>query len=753
MKPNFGKGVRSRSPGGRPPISDSTRSPETRIDDISKLTLGHGRTVQSSLETEQAIVPSTSPSHREETSPIAGTCRQPADDNLVEITSPGHYFQTQSGRLLPGGQLNFDGERLAAGDPDLALILTGSSEKFDPERDSPLSICGGFKNCHVQPSLEPEYSEQQAAYVPDMDSEYSGSAQDKSRTVPSGQPALSPSSQGDMDLEPILLLQPEPRPISHDQLVVEVKGIYAGLVMVESKCVDVDEKQLKAALEKDQTRQIKLSNEQWQALIHLHKTLLHEHHDFFLASQHPSASPALSHLAGRYSMPSRMWRHAIYAFLEVLRHRLPESRDHMLAFTYIAYSMMALLYETVPTFEDTWIECLGDLGRYRMAVEADDPLDREIWSGVARFWYTKATDNNPGTGRLYHRLATLSRQYSLQQLSLYTLSLTCLHPFEGARESIKTIFNPILNDKAPVNPRSSSFETVFLKAHGLLFSGVSATQYEAAVHQIEEGLLDNYIGLVTSKFKELGVCAMNTNIAAILEYGALRQKERSKSVIRLAYEEAHRSNTVNGNFMVHPPSQTSFSLNGRGVDHSPLPLPPLESLVASLTRNEFQSSVAFISQASKLTFTMLAISLRRLGDKNVYPSVHVTLVFLFSLASVDKEMKHVEQDVPWGEICAFLNSLATPDALTSKVWATEFPRPENAAGRPLPEDFAMRGQLYATKIFPETWFSDAMIDVEERSLELPSMVAPRVERILWVGARIVSVCTILERGIILQGRH
>ncbi|TDZ38627.1 hypothetical protein C8035_v005804 [Colletotrichum spinosum] len=29
------------------------------------------------------------------------------------------------------------------------------------------------------------------------------------------------------------------------------------------------------------------------------------------------------------------------------------------------YSMMALLYETVPTFEDTWIECLGDLGRYR----------------------------------------------------------------------------------------------------------------------------------------------------------------------------------------------------------------------------------------------------------------------------------------------------------------------------------------------------------------------------------------------------
>ncbi len=33
--------------------------------------------------------------------------------------------------------------------------------------------------------------------------------------------------------------QPETRPISQDQLVAEVKGIYAGLVMVESKCIEV----------------------------------------------------------------------------------------------------------------------------------------------------------------------------------------------------------------------------------------------------------------------------------------------------------------------------------------------------------------------------------------------------------------------------------------------------------------------------------------------------------------------------------
>lgn len=155
-----------------------------------------------------------------------------------------------------------------------------------------------------------------------------------------------------------LIKQPETRPISQEQLVAEVKGIYAGLMMVESKCIEVDNAQ-------SSQNDTKLNNEQWQALIALHRTLLHEHHDFFLASQHPSASPALKRLASKYAMPARMWRHGIHSFLELLRHRLPGSLEHMLTFIYLAYSMMALLYETVPAFEDTWIECLGDLGRYR----------------------------------------------------------------------------------------------------------------------------------------------------------------------------------------------------------------------------------------------------------------------------------------------------------------------------------------------------------------------------------------------------
>lgn len=222
--------------------------------------------------------------------------------------------------------------------------------------------------------------------------------------------------------------QPETRPISQDQLVAEVKGIYAGLVMVESKCIEVDNAQSRES----PSASPKLTGEQWQALIALHRTLLHEHHDFFLASQHPSATPALRRLATKYAMPARMWRHGIHSFLELLCHRLPDSHEHMLTFIYLAYSMMALLHETVPAFEDTWIECLGDLGRYRMAIEGDDIRDREVWTNVSRHWYTKASDKAPTTGRLYHHLAILARPNALQQLHYYVKSLCVPIPLRSA---------------------------------------------------------------------------------------------------------------------------------------------------------------------------------------------------------------------------------------------------------------------------------------------------------------------------------
>ena len=301
----------------------------------------------------------------------------------------------------------------------------------------------------------------------------------------------------DLPINRGIIKQPESRPISQSQLAAEVKGIYEGLVIVERICVGI----VNAELAKPSQRSKEyvpaptpehVNESQFSALSALHRTLLHEHHGLFLASQNPSATRGIKDLASKYSMPARMWKHGIHNFLELLRHQLPDSLDYMLAFIYLAYQMMALLFETVPSFEDTWIECLGDLARYRMAIEDEDIRDREVWTSVAKHWYTQAAKKNCHIGRLYRKhssepqsltsswrlipddvstghLGTLARSDPLRQLSLYCRSLTANRPFTSARESIMTLFDGTeLNELNAT--RSLSNDIYFVIAHACLLN-------------------------------------------------------------------------------------------------------------------------------------------------------------------------------------------------------------------------------------------------------------------------------------------
>ncbi|KAL8769254.1 MAG: hypothetical protein Q9209_004755 [Squamulea sp. 1 TL-2023] len=582
-----------------------------------------------------------------------------------------------------------------------------------------------------------------------LDEQYVATRPPNARQLASGQKNPSNGSQRGpsslavrqdlIETQPQMLLQPETRPISHAQLVVEVKGIYHGLVMVEQKCIEVDEKQSAAALERDGSKRTDLKDEQWQALIALHKTLLHEHHDFFLASQHPSASPPLSKLASRYKMPGRMWRHGIHAFLEVLRHRLPASLDHMLAFIYIAYSMMALLYETVTTFEDTWIECLGDLGRYRMAIEDSGSGDREIWGGVARSWYNKAADKRPSVGRLYHHLAILARPFSLSQLAYYTRSLSSAEPFDSARSSIMTLFQPILDGKTFNQHRVKALEIAYIKAHGVLFDRPQEEEvFLEILASIRNGLLDGYMDRITSNFKEQGLYIATSNISAVFEYGGPGRSKIHRSLVWQAFMDVKMHREEIALSADQRSTDAPFSLDGDSKPASP-DSPPARTTSSVATTANAQAS-SFLKKASDLAFTTLSITLRRDGDKNVFPFVHCMFVFLWNLASIESIMKYFQADIPWSDICSFLNTLAKPEAMNTAVLDSDaFPQSNENIERPLPEDFFMRGQLFALDYLPKGWCEDNMVDEEERMLELPSMTATRVERLLWLGIRMAKM--------------
>lgn len=130
--------------------------------------------------------------------------------------------------------------------------------------------------------------------------------------------------------------------------------------------------------------------------------------------------------------------------------------EHLTDYILDAYSFYTTLLDeqALQAFRSAWIEALGDLARYRMAVanmvgsssptttsafadldanpmariddddeppvpsgnsigkevaDAWDVEDRETWRTTARDWYALGVGEKPGEGRLHHRLALLSR--------------------------------------------------------------------------------------------------------------------------------------------------------------------------------------------------------------------------------------------------------------------------------------------------------------------------------------------------------
>ncbi|KAK1779935.1 hypothetical protein QBC45DRAFT_118529 [Copromyces sp. CBS 386.78] len=505
-------------------------------------------------------------------------------------------------------------------------------------------------------------------------------------------PTRTPAQSEDMSIG--FLKQPETRAISQEQLVTEVKGIYAGLVMVESKCIEVDNAQ---NAETDPANK-PINHEQWQALIALHRTLLHEHHDFFLASQHPSASPALRRLAAKYAMPARMWRHGIHSFLELLRHRLPGSLEHMLTFIYLAYSMMALLYETVPAFEETWIECLGDLSRYRMAIEEGNLRDREIWTGVSRDWYSKASDKSPTTGRLYHHLAILSRPNAVQQLYYYAKSLCVAIPFGSARDSIMTLFDPVLGPDSSRHSRLHHIDLAFVQTHGVMFSGKSQDKLEYYMENFLKPL-DNHIQVSGYQWREPGYHVAIANCCAIIGWGNEKNPVYRAIKAKASVSDESRDQTMTGTEGTEPDLQ----------------------LVTALRLANRTHDVVF----------------RQQDDLNIVPYLHATLAFVYHLISLPEAMVHFAPEFPWQLVCYQLNSLLRNYSAYDRFESDQFPRPENeGVPRPLPEDFAMRGLLWAEKYFPSDWFSEDKIIDDEKYFESASLLDERIIRVLYLGYRI-----------------
>ncbi|OQE92683.1 hypothetical protein PENNAL_c0007G09508 [Penicillium nalgiovense] len=477
--------------------------------------------------------------------------------------------------------------------------------------------------------------------------------------------------------------QPETHTITEEQLINEVRGIYTGLVMVEKKCIEIDRQQAQSKAE--------LSQPQWQTLVSLHRTLLYEHHDFFLASQHPSAGPVLKDLADKYAMPARMWRYGVHSFLELLRQKLPGSMEYMLDFIYLSYSMITLLLESVPDFRETWIECLGDLARYRMAVEEFDKKDRDLWAGVSRHWYNQ--DRNQGNGRIQHHLAVLARPDVLQQFFHYTKALISVRAFPNAFDSMTQLVAPLMN------VQKGSLSTLFVTTHGALFMQAPVEEFVSRA-SVFLATLRKEISRVGRQGQE-GVQLTSCNICAIFQYGR-------KGVMETDFKLKLRNPTAEDRLAAMKWASSATAM--KRESSTTTTKTPIHAIYSDLS-----SQLAF--RASSLMFHTLIVMLGQIGDPNMYPSVHISMAFVWCLTLNPAAIQRLEPLIPWSLLASYLNTLFRPDTVISKIEDESFPLLNDSTIQQLPEDFLIRGQAWSQVYYPEGFFEGAPTEDDRPPIE------------------------------------
>ncbi|GAA5830778.1 hypothetical protein JCM3766R1_003423 [Sporobolomyces carnicolor] len=547
----------------------------------------------------------------------------------------------------------------------------------------------------------------------------------------------------------------------------------------------------------------KHDDEYWVKLANGHKQLADAHYSFLQLSLDPRLPASYHVLPQKYNIPTRLWQVAFHQLLERMRHavlaaplagtqsssdstplhELPPSAnvlEHLIEFIQYAYGHYSQLFEdpTVAVFRAAWIEQLGDLARYRMAVaglasrvhaaqqresfhrhqrdqlttnalshqsQQQDatgaPLARredaasigqaalndwdleeqETWREMARDWYAQGIAETPGTGRLQHHLALLSKgeRDELRGLYHYAKSLTASHPYLSARESILPLFDQEHQSRRTL-PEVAKSE-LFVHLHGMLFTKISLDDFDDCLGRFVERLQEE--GWAMGKGmeshghdstlygdREWFMLAV-VNIAAMLQYGAedgiikkLTTKETPEKPsshsrqgtgrgAAAAAAATARSKVAPQAIMLNSARQQSQADDAESLAAAESDV--VKQLAPSAPTSVDDDPLPF-KLAQRLTFKLVEFCLsdpvRRIGPSPVVnPYLTLVLTFLAYLSFNAEALKHVERSVPWQALVDFFNLLPP----TVEVRLDTPSKLMSSRGTPLPEDWCIRGMDWA----------------------------------------------------------
>jgi hypothetical protein len=512
---------------------------------------------------------------------------------------------------------------------------------------------------------------------------------------------------------------PKFTPISQEQLATKVEGIYAGLVQTETECTDAVakfNKDAQKACPHDES-----SKTQWTYLFELHRKLLDVHNDFLMATQHPSANPVLLGLAIKHSTSARMQKHGIYEFLKFLKHRRPDWQEHMLQFIYLAYRMISLLLETAPRFTYTWMEYLGGLADYLVAIEKD-----KEWDEVATDWDKKAAAHRRSVGQLYHHSVIL-KSPSLQKLYLYGRTSTSLVPLPNAEEPLGNLCPSVLTDEQALREGDESMEALVI----CFYERVILSEKTKIVDEAFNAALGTIKVQSEDKFATSGVYLAITNIAALLGLGS------SDNIYRRLFDFTLSQEIPGSGTSRDQTSKSKSSSNPTylEVNNSQLPV----QVVLKFYYQSFNSIIQRTPHGDKV--------------RGLLPYVHVMLVFIASLYTLRSRLHSNDNahntldgllilddlltsvSLDWPALAQFLNHVAQsfPDLISSHTESLEYKETFPSNGVPLPEDYMIHGQVWAQWYFAPDWFNKSEDDDSLHCLEDESKSEDRAARVLYLG--------------------
>ncbi|EGN96009.1 hypothetical protein SERLA73DRAFT_112057 [Serpula lacrymans var. lacrymans S7.3] len=513
---------------------------------------------------------------------------------------------------------------------------------------------------------------------------------------------------------------------SNNAFAVQLKRLYRGISVLETKILNedtddqADESRVMLHGHGKDVPDDDLEQQKWRKLISDHKRLAEMMHNLMEISLAPSVPASLRVIPTKYNIIIRLWTHAFHKLLESLRRASFTSSlalEHLQDFIYYAYTFYTGLLEepTLRSFKAGWLEALGDLARYRMAVAvmvtnnqvpggalttaavskaAEDTVDiqaptksqasvksssdrpaariddspspsvgivaarlldvepeKERWRGIAREWYAQGLADTPGTGKLHHHLGLLSREVESEELRSVYHFVKSMTTLHPFSTSRESIL-PIWSSTAQSRRSQPDARAPELF---VLLHGMLFTNIQLDDFQPTLARFLERLQIEGAEEREWIIMAI-VNIGAILEYG------KPSGLIRKAGGTGTREPggtplrvvAKRAAIIEEDNEEKRMDVDEEGIQASPVPSeagPVLDHPLA-------------YKMALELSFSMLSFVLRNpmrkaspFARSSLNPYLPILLTFISTIVKNADTLSLLERAVPWNELARFFASI------------------------------------------------------------------------------------------------